>query len=125
MGGTAPEEARDAMTHPVSVYGFGSFFHGCGEPEDVDILLLHRDISYDSCRQAIEFKATIVRALKNAHVVMLSRPEERGLSFRERAKATYLGDLLEQADVCALAERINSWSAKTRSISGSRDDTTP
>lgn len=81
------------MTETIAVYGFGSFFTGDADPQDIDLLLLHRSSDDESCQFAIDCKAAIKSALPNADIVMLSQSEADDLQFLTRAKAVALGEL--------------------------------
>lgn len=93
------------------VYGFGSFFKGKFNPNDVDILLLHRSTDRESCQFAISCKTHLKRLLPEADIVMLSAVEARGNNFLAKSEAVALEMLKEgEADdqVEALVKRLRS-----------------
>lgn len=93
------------MMHCVEVYGFGSFFGRHGKAHDIDILLVHENITESSCKFAIHCKSILKTYFSQAHVTILSDEEEQNLSFKEIGNAMWLGLLradsleLDMADV--------------------------
>ncbi len=81
----------------VAIYGFGSFFDKRIKFRDIDILILHQSTSYQSCQISIWCKKYLLVNVLNAHVIMLSKLEERQLSFIEKSKARHLGDVNESS----------------------------
>lgn len=79
----------------VRVYGFGSFFNNKTEFQDIDILILHHSILYESCQFSIRCKKYILASLPRADITMLSESEEHELSFLVKSKADYLGKVNE------------------------------
>lgn len=75
----------------ITIYGFGSFFNGSRSFNDIDILIIHASISYDSCLEAIEIKSEILSRIKHADVTILSDSEERHVNFIEKSAAFLLG----------------------------------
>lgn len=73
------------------IYGFGSFFNGSENFNDVDLLIIHGSNSYESCLNAIVLKLEILSRIANAHVTMLSKTEEYKFNFIEKAMAIPLG----------------------------------
>jgi hypothetical protein len=89
------------MSH-VEVYGFGSFFNGNADYNDIDLLLVHDDRSKESCSLAISCKRELMATLRNLDVTMLSKQAERSFSFTSTAQAKYLGRidaLVESRDI--------------------------
>ena len=78
------------MTQLLKLYGFGSFFRHGTSAHDIDLLLLHDDVSPESIRFAIRCKSLIKAEIPKAHIVMLSKQEERDLDFLGRSKAVLL-----------------------------------
>lgn len=72
----------------IQVFGFGSFFKGSKSYNDIDLLLLHTDLSPDSRQFAVACKRTLSGSPLNLHITMLSSPEEKSLKFLERSSAT-------------------------------------
>lgn len=84
---------RPTITQSVSVYGFGSAFCKKESSRDVDLLILHDDISQDSCKYAIKCKSLLAYRISNAHITMLSRTEVLQFNFINVAKASYVGSI--------------------------------
>jgi hypothetical protein len=82
------------MTHTATIFGFGSFFRkGPGFANDIDLLLLHRTVDFESIEFAIGCKKMIRGTLPKAHVVMLSDAEERERDFIRRSSAVFLAEI--------------------------------
>ncbi len=80
----------------VAIYGFGSFFNNKNESNDIDLLILHQNISYESCQFSIWCKKYIAANISGADITILSRLEEHQFSFIEKSKAKYLGSVHEK-----------------------------
>lgn len=74
----------------IKIYGFGSFFSGSEIFNDIDLLIVHKSNSYDSCLEAITLKREIQTHINNVDITMLSESEEFQFKFIEKASATYL-----------------------------------
>lgn len=72
------------------IYGFGSYFLSMKSYQDIDLLIVHASISYDSCVKAINLKRLILREVDNASVTMLSKYSEKDVNFIETSKAVLL-----------------------------------
>jgi hypothetical protein len=97
------------MMQSLKVYGFGSFFTGEGQPNDLDLLLLHRSTDAASCQFAVDCKIEIRLAFPNADIVMLSQEEAAGNEFLARSNAVVIGELHAgdlQFQLRALAKQI-------------------
>jgi predicted nucleotidyltransferase len=94
----------------AKIYGFGSHFSGARTPNsDIDLLIVHEDLTPTSIRFAIRCKCLLLVALPSAHLVMLSEQEERELGFIHRSKAAMLESIVEDRasdQVLQVAERI-------------------
>ena len=88
------------------VYGFGSYF--CGHPKyhDVDILLIHRSSSPESCRFAILCKRFLVSSNAGFDVTILSQHEEQQISFVEKSGARRIGEVDERSKEIDLSEML-------------------
>ena len=75
------------------LYGFGSFFNVGKATSDIDLLIIHKDISKKSCEEAIELKKLILAKVPNADVTMLSDKEESEMNFKEISRAKLLGSI--------------------------------
>lgn len=73
------------------IYGFGSYFLSMKSYQDIDLLIVHASISYDSCVKAINLKRLILREVDDASVTMLSKCSEKDANFIETSKAVLLG----------------------------------
>ena len=81
-----------ALIQSVRVWGFGSFFvEGSISARDIDLLIVHEDLSRASIEFVIRYKSFIVATIPKAHIVMLSTQEEANVEFVTRSKATFLG----------------------------------
>ena len=99
------------LTESLTVYGFGSYFSGAAEPNDIDILLVHQSGSKSSCAFAIACKSEILKELAKADVTMLSVREEKEHDFIARARAIRLKEIHETStapDTSALLRLIES-----------------
>ncbi|MBF8179543.1 hypothetical protein [Herminiimonas contaminans] len=72
----------------IQVFGFGSFFTESQTYNDIDLLLLHNDLSMPSRRFALACKRVLSDSPLNLHITILSIPEERSLKFLLRSRAT-------------------------------------
>ncbi|MDR0193187.1 nucleotidyltransferase domain-containing protein [Pseudomonas yamanorum] len=93
----------------IEVYGFGSYFIGETNSNDIDLLIIHELPKYDSCKFAIECKAQLNLKLENCDVTILSIPEERELSFVAISNATLLGTatlLTQKQDIDYIHNKI-------------------
>ena len=79
------------------IYGFGSFFNKSEQSKDIDILVIHKDTSYNSCKFAITCKRLIKSKVSNADVTLLSKVEENQLSFISKSNAVYLGEISNES----------------------------
>lgn len=84
------------MTEIVTIYGFGSAFSYSSSVADIDLVIIHRDASLESCMFAIECRLKIIAAIKSAHVSILSENEERHFSFLKVTNAVRLGEIFKE-----------------------------
>ncbi|UJA02498.1 hypothetical protein [Acinetobacter johnsonii] len=77
----------------LKIYGFGSFFRGAKEFNDLDFLILHQTTTKYSCQAAIECKRIILNEIKNSHISMLSIKEEESIGFIKKSRAYLLGEV--------------------------------
>jgi hypothetical protein len=98
------------MTHTATLFGFGSYFaKGPTFANDIDLLLLHRNVGRNSIEFAISCKKIIQVVIPAAHVVMLSDSEESELDFLRRSCAVYLAEINDYCaseQIVALSESI-------------------
>jgi hypothetical protein len=76
---------------------------------DVDLLVVHENIEQRSCRLAISCKREFIRVVSNAHVTLLSKPEESQLHFVASSQAKFLGTINERSicsDILALCREF-------------------
>jgi hypothetical protein len=121
MGGEAAQGTGFALSDDLTVHGFGSFFTGALNPNDIDLLILHKSIELESCRFAINCKRRLEAELPEAHIVMLSQAESAGNSFLQRAGAVQLCSVREdnlEADVQALMLNVRIRWGRSRGILG-------
>lgn len=98
----------------IAVYGFGSFFSQAVVSNDIDILLIHEDISNESCALAISCKRHFLQSKKSLHITMLSKYEERDLDFIERSRAHPIGTIIAnclEEDVQRISRRLQDQTA--------------
>lgn len=100
----------------IRLFGFGSFFGKKPTAKDIDLLLVHSDLSDESIDLAIRCKSLMKARVPGADIVMLSEPEERSFRFIERSDARFLGVI---TDKNALAH-VDSLVAKYIEISPSK-----
>lgn len=79
----------------LKIYGFGSFFKGIKTYKDIDLLIIHSEISKHSCQIAIICKSRILEKIDNIDLSMLSIKEEKSLNFIEKSNAFLLGTVQE------------------------------
>ncbi|MBW3039148.1 hypothetical protein JGX52_20955, partial [Acinetobacter baumannii] len=70
----------------LKIYGFGSFFRGAKQFNDLDFLILHQTTTKNSCQAAIECKRIIQKEIKNSHISMLSIKEEEATGFIKKSR---------------------------------------
>lgn len=75
----------------VTIYGFGSFFSKLPVFKDIDLLIVHKSTSYDSCQFAIWCKKYLLSKISVVDITILSESEECQLSFLAKSKARYFG----------------------------------
>ena len=87
------EVSENMISHTdcIEVYGFGSFFRGDQIYRDIDILLIHEDLTPTSCEKVIKCKHELLKMHENAHITLLSREEEKSFAFILRSQSKYLG----------------------------------
>ena len=95
------------MSEEVEIYGFGSYFFGMKEYNDIDILIVHRSSNSESCRLAIMCKQYFVSNINDIDVTILSQHEERQISFVEMSSAKCLGKAKESCLESDLDEMLN------------------
>lgn len=97
--------------HPLTIYGFGSFFSNGLESEDVDLLIIHRDLSIDSCELGIGCKNILQNSIAQAHITILSHDEETIMNIIDRCNAQAIGTVSHlriAEDSQNIANRINA-----------------
>ncbi|WP_159008521.1 hypothetical protein [Bradyrhizobium sp. S69] len=79
------------MSGKISVYGFGSYFRAdISRPKDIDILIVHADLSAESIEAALKCKTFLIGRYRMLDVSVLSASEERNLGFIRGSSATLL-----------------------------------
>jgi hypothetical protein len=99
----------DGCNRVLKLFGFGSFFRLGTYPRDIDLLIIHENVSPESIQFAIRCKALIKAVIPSAHIVMLSEQEERDLGFLGKSNAVLLGiisDAVGRVEIQGLASRI-------------------
>jgi hypothetical protein len=88
----------------LTVYGFGSCFNGTGISNDIDILIIHESIDYDSCQFAIRCKRFFASNLDDTDITILSSLEERQINFIWKSSARFIGIVLKESEESDLRE---------------------
>ncbi|TNH44539.1 hypothetical protein [Photorhabdus luminescens] len=94
------------MDDCIRVYGFGSYFRSGETPNDVDVLILHRDCSLESCHFAILCKSLLMEKIPKLDVTMLSQDEQNDLSFITVGRALLIGIVKKSTMVCDIQKII-------------------
>lgn len=87
------------MTVSVTVYGFGSAFRSGVTANDIDLLIIHANVTPTSCQFAIECKHRLSEHFHRVHVTMLSESEEASFGFIWAARAVRIGIVRKSAQV--------------------------
>jgi hypothetical protein len=88
------------------VYGFGSHFRGSKpRPPDIDILIVHTDLSAESIDAALKCKSLLLSRYNKLHISILSVREERELGFVRTCQAEPLCTVTE-SEVDDINDRI-------------------
>lgn len=77
--------------HSVEVYGFGSFFSAAQAARDIDLLLIHAEITPQCCAFASQCRRALNELIDKAHITLLSKVEADQLNFVHLANAIYIG----------------------------------
>lgn len=98
------------MTQFIQIFGFGSYFQFENlQPNDIDILLLHSDISTASIQFVIECKKKFIQQLPRAHITMLSAQEEIELDFINKSRGKIIGTVAQitlERDISIVINKI-------------------
>ncbi len=81
----------------VSIYGFGSFFNNRTEFRDIDMLIIHPDINYNSCQFSLICKRYLLSIINNIELTILSCSEEKEIDFIKKSNAKFLGIVKEDS----------------------------
>ncbi|WP_050554488.1 nucleotidyltransferase domain-containing protein [Pseudomonas fragariae (ex Marin et al. 2024)] len=73
------------------IYGFGSYFNGKAEFQDIDLLIVHESTNKESCIFAIRCKEILKTHINDAHISILSKSEATQLSFLEKSNSVLIG----------------------------------
>lgn len=95
----------------IEVYGFGSFFREGCTYRDIDMLLIHDNLGLSSCRSVSYCKNQIILMHPNAHITLLSKQEEKSLSFIAKSKSTLIGCIYRvslRQDIEKIGKEVNS-----------------
>lgn len=90
----------------ISVYGFGSYFMKKNKPNDIDLLLIHSDLSESSIADVIRLKKIMSKSNSKFDIVMLSRVEERHSNFIQKSKAIYIGEIYNDFHFNIISNKI-------------------
>lgn len=92
----------------VSVFGFGSYFRGDDTARDIDLLIVHDNLSNESCALAIRCRRYLSEMVGNAHITILSKTEEEHFDFLTTSRARKLGAICSdrvEGDVVAICRQ--------------------
>lgn len=87
------------------IYGFGSYFNGRAEFQDIDLLIVHDNIDENSCMLAIKLKKILYAKINDAHISILSKKEVIQLDFIKKSKSILIGSVSSNA-MCTEAKAI-------------------
>lgn len=73
------------------IYGFGSYFHSSMNYQDIDILLLHEKINFQSVSFAIKAKQCLKFFIPLSDILIMSLQEEIEINFLANSKAIHIG----------------------------------
>lgn len=93
----------------VKVYGFGSYFAGDLQYSDKDLLLVHHDMTDESCAMAIACKKTLLRLDNKFDITMLSVAECINNEFIRKSSARHIGnisDVSNSLEYNAILQRV-------------------
>ncbi|WP_111858098.1 hypothetical protein [Acinetobacter sp. CFCC 10889] len=77
----------------LKIYGFGSYFNGAKNFNDIDFLIIHPTINKPSCLAAIECKALLLKKIMKSHISILSIKENESIHFIKKSNAYLLGEI--------------------------------
>ena len=82
-----------ALNQSTIIYGFGSYFQTGAEASDIDLLLIHEDITQASIQLAIRCKSIIRKDIPNTDTTILSKEEERETNFLHQSRAVFIAQI--------------------------------
>ena len=91
------------------IYGFGSYFNGRTEFQDIDLLIVHDNTDEKSCIFAIKLKEIFSTQINDAHISILSKKEVMQLDFIRKSKSILIGSVSSNAmsiEAIAIREKI-------------------
>jgi len=101
---------------PLLIYGFGSYFHSQRSFNDIDLLIVHEDVSVESCKRALMAKHFLSHNVSHSNITILSRMEEAQLGFLKIANAV----LLSTFELSASGTEFNSLIQKIKTYRSHR-----
>lgn len=69
------------MRAVIQIFGFGSHFSKASTPTDIDLLILHENLSKESIRFALHVKSRLMLKAPPLDITILSMCEEKEKSF--------------------------------------------
>lgn len=106
------------------IYGFGSYFNGRAEYQDIDLLILHESIDKKSCTLAINLKEVLSTQLNLSHISILSKSEASQLSFIEKSNCILIGSVPSNAmhsGAKSIIDKIKSFHPAPQNNHGDQD----
>ena len=98
----------------MKIFGFGSFFKECNKFHDIDILIVHPNNEFNSCKFAIECKRILLSGISHLDVSILSKSEEHEKEFIKQSSAMFLRKICENTIEKDLQEFIIKLSLDVR-----------
>jgi hypothetical protein len=91
----------------VHVWGFGSFFKHEAQFKDIDLLLVHGNLTTKSLLLALRSRRALVYSCKLADVSILSKSAEKEYGFIAQTGAMFLGLICGDTFDCDISNLIN------------------
>lgn len=99
------------MNESITIYGFGLYFNDNKKHNDIDLLIIHERIEFDSCQFAIWCKRVLLSKIDFIHVSILSIAEEEQCSFISKSEAKFIGEIHKKSckeDIIKIIDKIKA-----------------
>lgn len=90
----------------IDVYGFGSYFNGSCQISDIDIAIIYKNRTIESCSMAISCKRYIQCFNSKFHITMLSKEAEKSFNFLNKASAQHIYRIAENIDLVSIEKVV-------------------